>query len=144
VVGGQGSDAGKLIRLKHTRDVLENLANVRAVMDLANAEFEATAEQYRLLARKGIARADLRKYVKGVLKVEGGEDPGTRLQNIAEEIARLAETGGGTYWSAHNGVSEWLTHSRGGSSDNRLISLLFGGSALTSRHALEGAPDMAG
>ena len=39
-----GSDAGRLIRIRHTRDVLENLANVREIMDLANAEFEATAE----------------------------------------------------------------------------------------------------
>ena len=38
-----GSNASKLIRLKHTKDVLENLANVREIMDLANAEFEATA-----------------------------------------------------------------------------------------------------
>src|SRR4051794_38387556 len=45
-----GADAGKLIRLKHTRDVLENLANVREVMSLANQQFEATAEQYRRLA----------------------------------------------------------------------------------------------
>ena len=49
-----GSDASKLIRLKHTKDVLENLANVREIMNLANQEFEATAEQYRLLARKSI------------------------------------------------------------------------------------------
>ncbi|MGH7072235.1 MAG: DUF932 domain-containing protein, partial [Acetobacteraceae bacterium] len=41
-----GSDASKLIRIKHTKDVLENLANVREVMDVANAAFETTAEQY--------------------------------------------------------------------------------------------------
>src|ERR1051325_5873007 len=49
-----GDDGSKLIRLKHTKDVLENLANVREVMDLANQQFEATAEQYRRLARKSI------------------------------------------------------------------------------------------
>jgi hypothetical protein len=90
-----GSDASKLIRLKPTKDVLENLANVRAVMDLANAQFEATAEQDRLLAGKSSNEADLGKYVKRLLKAEGGEDPGTRLQNMAGEIARLAEAGRG-------------------------------------------------
>ena len=70
-----GSDASKLIRVKHTKDVLENLANIREVMDLANAEFEATAEQYRRLARKSINQADLRKYVKRVLKIEDEEGP---------------------------------------------------------------------
>src|SRR4029077_19321005 len=45
-----GSDASKLIRVKHTKDVLQNLANIREIMNLANAEFESTAEQYRRLA----------------------------------------------------------------------------------------------
>jgi phage/plasmid-like protein (TIGR03299 family) len=147
-----GSDASKLIRVKHTKEILMNLANIREVMDLANAEFEATAEQYRLLARKSINQADLRQYVRRVLKVDEGEQPGTRLQHIADEIARLAEVGRGnnlpsirgTYWSAYNGVSEWLTYSRGRSDDNRLNSLWFGDSALTNRHALDVALDMAG
>jgi phage/plasmid-like protein (TIGR03299 family) len=59
-----GSDASKLIRVKHTKDVQANLANVREVMDVATAEFEATAEQYRRLARRSINQADLRRYVK--------------------------------------------------------------------------------
>jgi CRISPR/Cas system-associated endonuclease Cas1 len=127
------------------------LANVREVMNLANQQFEATAEQYRLLARKSINQADLRKYVRRVLKVEDGQEPGPRLQNIAEEIARLAEEGRGndlpsirgTYWSAYNGVSEWLTHNRGRSEGSRLNSLWFGDGASLNRHALEVALDMA-
>jgi hypothetical protein len=147
-----GSDASKLIRLKHTKDVLENLANVREIMDVASAEFEATAAQYRRLARRSINQADLRQYVKRVLKIESEEDISTRSKNIVEEIARLAETGRGnnlpsvrgTLWTAYNGVSEWLTYNRGRSGDNRLNSLWFGDSALTNRHALEVALDMAG
>ncbi len=61
-----GCDASKLIRVKHTKDVHENLANIREIMDLANQDFEATAEQYRLVARKSINQADLRRYVKKV------------------------------------------------------------------------------
>lgn len=145
------ADASKLIRLKHTKDLLENLANVREIMDLANAEFEATAEQYRRLARKSINQADLRRYVKKVFKVEDDRDTGTRMANIMAEVMALAEAGRGnslpsirgTYWSAYNGVSEWLTYSRGRSDDNRLNSLWFGDSALTNRHALEVALDMA-
>jgi phage/plasmid-like protein (TIGR03299 family) len=147
-----GSDASKLIRIKHTRDVLENLANVREIMDLANAEFEATAEQYRRLARTSINQADLRKYVRRVLKVEDDQEASSRLKNLMGEIVGLAEAGRGnnlpsirgTYWSAYNGVSEWLTHNRGRSDDNRLNSLWFGESALTNRRALEVALDMAG
>src|SRR5262245_48313939 len=115
-----GSDASKLIRIKHTRDVLENLANVREVMDLANQQVEATAEQYRRLARRSINQADLRKYVRRVLKVEDDQEAGSRLKNLMDEIVGLAEAGRGnnlpsirgTYWSAYNAVSEWLTYNR--------------------------------
>ena len=93
--------------------MLENLANIREVMDLANAEFEATAEQYRRLARKSINQADLRRYVKKVFKVEDDQDGSTRLKNIMEEIVGLAEAGRGndlpsvrgTLWTAYNGVT---------------------------------------
>jgi phage/plasmid-like protein (TIGR03299 family) len=146
-----GNNASKLIRVKHTKDVLENLANVREVMNLANQEFEATAEQYRLLARRSINQADLRRYVKKVFKVEDDQQASSRLKNLMEEIVGLADAGRGnnlpsirgTYWSAYNGVSEWLTYSRGRSEDARLNSLWFGDSALTNRHALEVALDMA-
>src|SRR5271166_6317905 len=56
-----GSQASKLIRCKHTREIHENLENIREVMNLANQEFEATAEQYKLLARKSINQVDLKK-----------------------------------------------------------------------------------
>ena len=120
-------------------------------MDLANQQFEATAEQYRRLARKSINQDDLRKYVRRVLKADE-DNASTRLKNIAEVIARLAETGRGndlpsvrgTLWTAYNGVSEWLTYNRGRSEDSRVNSLWFGGGGLTNRHALEVALDMAG
>jgi phage/plasmid-like protein (TIGR03299 family) len=147
-----GSDASKLIRIKHTKDIHQNLANIREIMNLANAEFEATAEQYRRLARRSINQADLRKYVRRVLKVEDDQEAGNRLRNLMEEIVGLADAGRGnnlssirgTYWSAYNGVSEWLTYQRGRSDDNRLNSLWFGASALINRHALDVALDMAG
>jgi hypothetical protein len=109
-------------------------------------------EQYRRLARRSINQGDLRKYVRRVLKVESEEDISTRSKNLVEEVVRLAETGRGnnlpsirdTYWSAYNGVLEWLTYSRGRSDDSRLNSLWFGASALANRHALEVALDMAG
>jgi phage/plasmid-like protein (TIGR03299 family) len=146
-----GSDASKLIRVKHTREVIENLANIREIMSLANAEFEATAEQYRLLARKSVNQADLGNYVRRVLRIEDDQEPSTRSRNIMAEMIRLAETGRGndlpsvrnTLWSAYNGVSEWLTYNRGSSPDNRMNSLWFGDSAELNRHALQTAFDMA-
>lgn len=79
--------ASKIIRIKHSQKVVQNVENIRDTMNLANEEFEATAEQYRLLARKQINQADLRKYVKTVFHME--EDEGkmkTRTKNILDEI----------------------------------------------------------
>jgi phage/plasmid-like protein (TIGR03299 family) len=147
-----GSDASKLIRVRHTGSVQANLASIREVMDLANAEFVATAEQYRRLARTSINQADLRRYVRKVFKVEEDQEGSTRLRNIMEEIVGLAEAGrgnalpslSGTLWTAYNDVSEWLGYQRGNIQDNRLNSLWFGDGANLNRRALETALEMAG
>lgn len=144
------ADASKLIRVKHSASLHENLANIREVMNVANAEFEATAEQYRLLVRKSVNKNDLRKYVRLVLKVDG-KKLSTRMKNTIEDIIRLCESGRGndlasvrgTLWTAYNGVSEWLTYRRGNSEANRLNSLWFGDSANLNRNALETALSMA-
>lgn len=90
-----GSDASKLIRLKHTKGLHAALDDVRGIMNLADAEFESTAEQYRSLARRNINSADLRNYVKTVMGMEDDKDGklSTRNANILESIvARSAQT----------------------------------------------------
>lgn len=57
------------------------------MIDLANQDFEATAEQYRLLARKSINQTDLRRYVKKMFQVKGDHEGSSRLKNIMEETA---------------------------------------------------------
>jgi phage/plasmid-like protein (TIGR03299 family) len=146
-----GSDASKLIRIKHTMDVLVNLANVREVLNLANQEFEATAELYRRLALTSVSQADLRKYVRRILGVEDDTDFGTRTRNTIAEVVGLCESGrgntlpsvSGSYWTAYNGVAEWLGYARGRSQGGRLNSLWFGNGAALNKHALEVALDMA-
>lgn len=146
-----GSDASRLIRIQHTGDVLGNLMAVREVMDLADQEFVATATQYKRLARTSINQADLRKYVRRALRVDEESDTSTRMNNIVEQVVGLAEAGRGndlssirgTYWSAYNGVTEYLGYSRGRTTDNRLNSLWFGDGASLNRHALDVALDMA-
>ncbi len=146
-----GSDASKLIRMRHSKSLLANLANVRDVMNLANQEFEATAEQYRFLARRGINQGDLREYVKRVLGVDDAKPVATRTANQIEEVVRLCETGRGndlasvrgTYWTAYNGVSEWLGYSRGRSQATRIDSLWYGEGSVINKRAFQTALDMA-
>jgi phage/plasmid-like protein (TIGR03299 family) len=145
------TDASKLVRIKHSASLHENLANIREIMNLANQEFEATAEQYRLLVRKSINQDDLRRYVKRVLRVDHQDKLSTRTLNVIENIIQRCEAGKGntlpsvknTYWSAYNGISEWLGYERGRSPENRLNSLWFGDSACMNKDALAAALAMA-
>src|SRR6202453_2041833 len=144
-------DASNLIRVKHSASLIENLENIREVMNVANQEFESTAEQYRLLVRKSINQADLKKYVRRVLKVEEGKESSTRMENTIKDIIGRCESGKGndlpsvrgTLWTAYNGLNEWLSYERGHSQQNRLNSLWFGESANLNRFALETALAMA-
>ena len=146
-----GSDASKLIRIRHSKSLRSSLEGVRKVVDAANAEFAATAEQYRWLARRDINQADLRKYVRRVLKVGDDEVPSARTASVVERVIELAETGlgndlpsvRGTYWTAFQGVSDWLSHSRGRSQATRLDSLWYGEGAAINKLALQTAVEMA-
>jgi phage/plasmid-like protein (TIGR03299 family) len=146
-------EASQLIRLKHSARVSSNLANVRQTVDAVNARFEATAEQWKLLARKDISQADLRKYVRQVLAPElpPTEDPSARMRNLFEQVFRLFEDGrgqnlpsaAGTAWGAYNAVSEYLGYEAGRSDDTRLSSLWFGEGVRINQRALQLALDLA-
>ena len=146
-----GSDASKLIRIKHTESCQANLAAVRSVMDAANSQFEATADQYRKLARAGVSRADVKKYIRQVFEVKDDAETSTRLANMMADVLRLCEGGRGnatpavrgTLWAAYNGVTEFLGTAAGRNQDSRLNSLWFGESANANRRALELALAMA-
>ena len=56
----RSSTASNLIRVRHHRFVKNNVEKLRDIMNLANQEFEATAEQYRFLASKQINRPELK------------------------------------------------------------------------------------
>lgn len=146
-----GADASKLIRLKHTKNVHVNLDNLRDMMNLMDQEFEATAEQYRLLATKSINQADVRKYVKRVFELDGMDDISTRQTNIFLKVEELMEAGKGnnlpsvkgTYWAAYNGVTEYLSYESGRNADNRLNALWFGQGSNMNQRALQAAVEMA-
>lgn len=146
------STASKFIRVRHTRKITTNLEKVRDLMNAANAEFEATADQYRHLASKDFNQADVRKYVKTLLNVENvvDSDLPTKTKNIIEEVLGLIEGPkqslpgvSGTWWAAYNGYNEYLNYSRGRNNDNRMNSLWFGTGANDNRKALELALNMA-
>jgi phage/plasmid-like protein (TIGR03299 family) len=140
----------KLLRVRHTRHLADNLEALQEVINLADQEFSATAEQYRRLRNKGINQSDLAKYVRQVFQIESPQLNGQQ-RHILESCFRLFEAGKGadlpgvrgTLWGAYNAVSEYLGYERGQSQDTRLTSLWFGESSRTNQRALEVALGMA-
>jgi len=142
----------KLLRIRHTRSSKTNLDSVRDIMDNINAEFEATAEQYRFLASKSYNQKDVEAYVKVVLGIEKtpDEDVKTRTRNIIEDIMERIEGSEqsmsgvrGTYWAAYNGFNSYLNYVKGRTTDNRLDSLWFGQNANDNVKALKLAMEFA-
>lgn len=149
--------ASQLLRIRHTGNMEESLEQIRDIINVANASFEATGEQYRFLASRGINQDDLDRYVRVVLNItektqkDGTKGISTRAQNIMDDIFGRFEAGigsdkvavKGTYWNAYNAVNEWLNYERGHNKASRLQSLWFGDSANINLRALSTATKMA-
>lgn len=148
--------ASQLLRMRHTSGLKDVMEKVREIMQLANSEFEATAEQYKRLAASKVAnRTDLRDYVKRVMQLtDDAKKPGELSKKSAETYAAILEgfdsgkgTGNkkirGTWWNAYNAVTEFLSWTRGKTSDGRLDSLWFGEAFKINEDALDVALELA-
>src|SRR5665213_870741 len=144
----------KLFRVFHSSKTIENLETLRETINAANATFEATAEQYRHLATRGVNAGDVARYVD--LVFYNGKQAETDREKIAREtlnenINRLFEVGHGndlanvrgTYWALYNGVTQYLSYEQGRSDDSRLDSLWYGANKDMNKTALEQALVMA-
>ena len=143
----------QLIRIKHTGDIVGNLEKVREIMDVANSAFEATAEQYRMLASREINQKDLEKLVKIVFATgkQERETPSTEEltsgKRVMGDIQKLFEQGQGndlpgvkgTYWAAYNAITEFVQYTRGSDEMNRLDQTWFGTGMTLNKKALKTA-----
>ena len=146
------SKDSQLLRIRHTRSAQTNLDNVRDIMDNINAQFEATADQFRFLASRDFNQHDVRKYVKTLLGVDrkAEEDIKTRTRNILDDVLATIEGPKqsmpgvrGTWWAAYNGFNEYLNYTKGRTTNNRMESLWFGQNGNDNKKALNLALDMA-
>lgn len=138
------SKASKLLKVRHTGRLLENLESIREIMDLANREFYATVDQYRSLIKKKIDGSDLERYVKIVFSLsdKGGKELVPNIVHLFDH-GRGSDMAGRTYWGAYNAVNEYLNYFRGKTQDNTLSSLWYGNSARINKKALDVAVEMA-
>lgn len=84
-----GSEDSKLIRVRHSSKTEQNLDKIRETVDIINAQFETTAEKYKLLVTRDINQKDLEKYVKIVFKITESEKTGqisTKGQNLIDGL----------------------------------------------------------
>lgn len=130
------SESSKLLRIKHTKKLGENMLAVRDTMDLIRGEFIANVEQYRKLAVSTISWDDVVRLVKKhVLEVDPTDpEMSTRNKNILDEVLDSVKTSPGadsaprSMWQAYNGVNWFLLNKAGtkGEKSNRLHSAWFG------------------
>ena len=148
----------QLIRMRHSSQTIRNLSQIREIMNLCDAQFEANAEQYAWLANRDINTNDLRKYVTKVLKLDNPEAPADAVfdftknqqDKIGDIIGRFEAGMGndlpdikGTWWAAYNSVTEYLTHAYGKDADRRMKSVWMGSNFRINQKALYLALDMA-
>lgn len=172
----KSSKDSKLIKVRHSKDVVKNINALRDVMNFAKASFEATEEQFKFLANKSINAKNLRDYIKIILKVDEVDGKiATRTENKIQEIMEIHEkkTGmfalaklqqiatenilenfeagrgtdnapsRGTWWTAYNAYTEYLSHAAGRSPQTRYDSLWFGTNFKANADALSLAVKMA-
>lgn len=148
--------SSKLLRVRHTKKAVQTLEQIREIMDTMNAEFVATAEQYKQLAKLRVDEKTLKEYVRLVfnpkaVEIEETEESDGRADKMFNNILPLFEAGrgndmpgvAGTWWAALNSITEYTTWERGRTQDNRLDSLWFGDSAKVNQRALDLAVRMA-
>ena len=140
----------QLIRVRHSGNVVENLELIRETMDMANAKFEAQAEQYRFLASRQINKSDLKKYIEVVFGM-APETERKRSSAVMENVLQMFDKGRGndidsikgTYWAAYNAAIEYMQYESGKDRDARLDKNWFGQNVSKNNLALQTAITMA-
>lgn len=145
------SAESKLIRLRHNVNVVKSLDTISEIMNLANQSFDATAEQYKFLAKHTVSVKELQKFINIVLDLKLTKEKEFKESKALATVVNIFDhpRGGqikgatGTWWAAYNAVTEFFTHENGKTADNRMSSVWFGRNAKRSADALATAMKMA-
>ena len=79
--------ASKLLRIRHTKNAGDALRGVQDVINVARAEFAATAEQYQFLASRGVE--NLEAYVKEVFTIKPHRIMAVGAESDSDMLGRL-------------------------------------------------------
>ena len=146
----QGATKSNSKGVRHTKGMHAKIDQIQASIDVARQTFDATCQQYELLAKKSISKAQTEAFVRYVIEPEGNDsaENSTKLENKVQSVlslvsnqrnAELVPAIRGTAWEAYNAVTEYITHEHGRNDDNRLNAQWFGDSAKLNRRAFDAA-----
>jgi phage/plasmid-like protein (TIGR03299 family) len=136
------------VGVRHTKNQVSQLEVVRETINLMDQRFELTAQSYRAMARAGLTKDQIVKFVKDVFGKDVSEELSTRSQNILDAVvanvynAPGSAMAGETVWGAYNAVTQHLTHTASREVDTRLASQWYGDASIMNRRALELAMDL--
>lgn len=144
------SEESRLCRMLHTSGLQDNLTVLRDAMSAGEQVFSLTAEQYRKLQRTGCNRADLREYARVVVgaKQDSADWTGAEARKIAaitdNAVSGRGNSGPPNWWTAYNGVTEYVCHQAGRTQERRVSESWWGAGKDLSAHALATALTMSG
>ena len=147
----------RVIRLRHTKNIHENLGIVKDAINLSARRFDLTLQQYKAMASAKMSDDLFKAYLNKVFAAElaanaTGTDETRTIESmrcydqltanfqagIGSDIAGVR----GTVWQGYQAVTEYLTHQKASNTTdetetarNRLNSLWFGTSAKTTERA---------
>lgn len=149
------SKASQLIRIKHSKQVVQNLTNVQEVMKITDAEFRANLKQLAKLATKNINQEDVRKFVHvnffdSIDLTKASTKMKNNYKTTLDKISELCETGKGhdlkgvrgTVYGLFNAGTEYLTHHDYKEDATGLNSLWFGDNAKMNAKLFEYSMDL--
>lgn len=138
---GEANRSGLFRSIRHTKSMKDKLVEVQCSIDLARRAFTENVESYKFLASKDCTTADFRGYLENLYakELQGKDKDGNKytLDTLTptSQILRLRESSPdlqvagvrGTWWSAYNAVTEYVTHYQNTRSEDQQVYRLWYG-----------------
>lgn len=155
---GAAEKTHNVVKALHHRNVVAKMDELRDVITVAHQQHVDTIEAFRILAKRQMAEAEMRRFFESVFRGMPEDEIGAnaekelkRRTKIVDRVMEIHDTGmgsdipgvRGTLWGGVSAVSEFLQHHRGRNDENRLDSVWFGDGARTNRKAVSLAVKMA-
>ena len=127
------------VKIRHTGSVKNKIDNVKLTMDLAKQDFKKSVDSYKFLTTKKYTKESLLEYFIKTLQIPVKDNEiSARSTNTLIKLTELMQKGAGsqitgvagTWYSAYNAVTDYLTHSAGRSDEGRLNNLWFNDGTL--------------